>query len=167
MPTLQVGVEHIVVFINKADVVDEEMLELVELEMVDLLTDFGYNGEKTPMIRGSALLALKGDQGRYGEACIHKLIQALDEHIPLPQRDNQSPFLMPIDNFISVPGRGTVVIGTVKRGRVRKGDSLEILGFGANFKTSVTAIQVFKQEMLQAQAGDNVGMNLKQVNLNR
>ena len=139
------------------------MLELVELEMIELLTDFGFDGDNTPMIHGSALLALRGDQGEFGEPSIHKLIDALDRHIPDPQRDNQSPFLMPIDNFIGVPGRGTVVIGTIKRGCVKRGDALEILGFGANVKTSATAIQVFKQEVPQAQAGDNVGINLKQV----
>jgi len=162
----QVGVRNLVVFINKADLVDEEMLELVTLEMIELLDAFGYDGENTPMIQGSALLALRGDQSKFGEPSIHQLVEALDSHIPLPQRDNQSPFLMPIDNFISVPGRGTVLIGTVKRGRVKKGAAMEVMGFGANVKTSVTGIQVFKQEVLEAQAGDNVGVNVKQVKSN-
>ena len=104
-----------VVFINKADIVDDEMLELVELEMMELLDEFGFNGEKTPIVKGSARLALEGDQGPFGEPSIHKLINALDTHIKLGERDVTSPFLMPIDNIISVPGRGTVVIGTVKR----------------------------------------------------
>ena len=150
-------------FINKADLVDDEMLELVTLEMIELLDAFGYDGENTPMIQGSALLALRGDQSKFGEPSIHQLVEALDSYIPQPQRDNQSPFLMPIDNFISVPGRGTVLIGTVKRGRVKKGEAMEVMGFGANIKTSVTGIQVFKQEVLEAQAGDNVGVNVKQV----
>ena len=156
-----------VVFINKADLVDDEMLDLVQLEMIELLSAFGYDGENTPMIKGSALLALRGDQSKYGEPSIHQLVKALDHHIPLPQRDNQSPFLMPIDNFISVPGRGTVVIGTIKRGCLKKGAAMEVLGFGANIKTSVTGIQVFKQEQQEALAGDNVGINVKQVKPNQ
>ena len=138
------------VFINKADIVDEEMLELVELEMLDLLTDFGFDSANTPVIKGSALSALNGDKGPFGEPAIHKLIEALDSHIPLPNRDITSPFLMPIDNIISVPGRGTVVIGTVKRGKVKKGDPLQILGFGMNAKSSSSGIQVFKQNVPEA-----------------
>ena len=146
----KIGVKHLVVFINKADIVDEEMLELVELEMIELLTHFGFDGENTAMIKGSALLALKGDQGQYGEPCIHQLVKAMDRHIPLPQRDFLSPFLMPIDNILSVPGRGTVVIGTVKRGQVKKGDALRILGLGMDAKTNVSAIQAFKKDVVMA-----------------
>ena len=159
----QVGVKNLVVFINKADIVDEEMLELVELEMMDLLNDFGFDGDDTPIIRGSALLALKGDKGEFGEPSIHRLVNALDTHIKIGQRDTTSPFLMPIDNIISVPGRGTVVIGTVKRGTVKLKDPLQILGFGMDAKTHVTGIQAFKQSLPSAQAGDNVGMNVKKV----
>ena len=118
----QVGVKNLVVFINKADIVDDEMLELVELEMMELLDEFGFNGEKTPIVKGSARLALEGDQGPFGEPSIHKLINALDTHIKLGERDVTSPFLMPIDNIISVPGRGTVVIGTVKRKKAKQNE---------------------------------------------
>jgi len=160
----QVGVKNLVVFINKADIVDEEMLELVELEMIELLEDFGFDGENTPIIKGSARLALQGDKGEFGEPSIHKLVQALDTHIKIGQRDTTSPFLMPIDNIISVPGRGTVVIGTVKRGTVKLKDPLQIFGFGMDAKTTVAGIQAFKQSQPSAQAGDNIGMNVKKVN---
>lgn len=135
---------------NKADLVDEEMLELVELEMVELLCDFGFDGENTPVIKGSALKALEGEQSEYGEPSIHRLIEALDNHIPLPQRDIDSPFLMPIDNIISVPGRGTVTIGTIKRGQVKKGDGLQIIGYGMDAITSVSGMQVFKKDVTVA-----------------
>lgn len=172
-------------FINKADIVDKEMLELVEIEMMELLNDFGFDGNNTPMVHGSALLALKGDQGEYGEPSIMRLIEALDRHVNLPTRDVSSPLLMPVDNIISVPGRGTVVIGTVKRGTVKKGDSVQVMGFGYNnSKATVSALQVFKKEVGSAQvsllsitilfpfnsssfplhqAGDNIGMNIKGV----
>lgn len=159
----QVGIKNLVIFINKADIVDEEFLELVEIEMIDLLNEFGFDGEKTPIVKGSALLALQGDQGTFGEPAIHRLIEALDTHVKVGDRDVSSPFLMPIDNIISVPGRGCVVIGTVKRGTVKLKDPLQILGFGMDSKTSVSGIQVFKQNVPSAQAGDNVGLNIKQI----
>lgn len=150
-------------FINKADIVDEEMLELVEMEMVEMLNDFGFDGASSPMIRGSARLALTGDQSNYGEPSILRLVEALDHHIPLPKRDADAPLLMPIDNVLSVPGRGTIVIGTIKRGTLNKGDTTRLLGFGMDMKTNVSGMQVFKNDIATAMAGDNVGINIKGV----
>ena len=138
----QVGVKHIIVYINKADMVDEELLELVELEMRELLEDYGFDGTTTPFITGSALLALNGDKGPYGEESIHKLIEAVDNYIPLPQRDLSSPFLLPIDDFFTVPGRGSVVVGTVVQGIIKKFDKAVMLGFDKHIKTVVTDIHV-------------------------
>ena len=121
----QVGVKKIVVFINKADLVDKEMLELVEMEAMEVLDAYGFDSENTPIIHGSAKLALQGNTSEYGEPSITKLLSALDSYIDLPQRDTESPFLMPIDNIISVPGRGTVVVGTVKQGSLHKNDHLQ------------------------------------------
>ena len=121
----QVGVKKIVVFINKADIVDNEMLELVELEALELLEKFGFDTENTPVIHGSAKLALEGDTGEYGEKSIQKLVSALDNHLDLPKRDLESPFLMPIDNYLTVKGRGTVVVGTVKQGVIKKKDPVQ------------------------------------------
>ena len=163
---LQIGIRHLVVFINKADLVDDEMLELVEIEMRELLNEFGFEDDKIPMVYGSAVLALKGDQSKYGEPSIHRLIQAMDDTIELPKRDTESPFLMPIDNKLSVQGRGTVIIGTVKRGKVKKNDSLKIMGFGMNKDTTISGLQVFKKSVDMAVAGDNVGINVRSVKAN-
>jgi len=138
----QVGVKKLVVYINKADLVDDEMLELVELEVMELLENYGFDAENTPIVKGSALQALEGNEGEMGEASIHRLLAELDKHIPLPERDVSSPLLMPVDNVITVPGRGTVVIGTVKRGKVKKNDNLEICGFGQKVKVTVSNMQV-------------------------
>lgn len=135
---------------NKADIVDEEMLELVEIEMQEMLDDFGFDGGASPMVRGSARLALTGDQSQYGEPSILRLVEALDRHIPLPKRDADAPLLMPIDNVLAVPGRGTIVVGTIKRGTIKKGDSMRMLGFGTDMKTSAAGMQVFKQEVPSA-----------------
>lgn len=121
----QVGVKKLIVFINKADLVDNEMLELVELEALELLEKHGYDPENTPIIRGSARLALEGDTSEYGEQSILKLISTLDNYVDLPKRDLESPFLMPIDNFLTVKGRGTVVVGTVKQGVIKKKDPVQ------------------------------------------
>ena len=118
----QVGVKKVVVFINKADLVDKEMLELVELEALDLLEQHGFDANNTPIIQGSAKLALEGDMSEYGEPSITRLLSTLDSYIDLPERDIESPFLMPIDNILSVKGRGTVVVGTVKQGIIKKKD---------------------------------------------
>ena len=158
----QVGVKKMVVFINKADLVDEEMLELVEMEAHELLEQFGYDAEETPIVKGSAMLALQGDAtSEYGVASIGRLLDALDSHIDVPVRDTQAPLIMPIDNVLSVQGRGTIVVGTVKQGRIRKKDSLEIVGHGHQGKASVANMQIFHQDVNEALAGDNVGVNIK------
>lgn len=157
----QVGVKHIVVFINKADIVDNEVLELVELEIRELLTDFGFEGHIIPFITGSALLALNGNTSELGEQSIKKLLNAVDKYIPTPERDITSPFLMPIDNCLLVPGRGAVVIGTLKRGIVYKNNKVELLGFDEKITSSVGDIQVFKKSVESAKAGENVGILLR------
>lgn len=155
------GIKHVVVFINKADLVDEDVLELVELEIREQLTDFGFSGHEVPCIVGSALLALKGDTSAYGEQAIRKLMDAIDEYIPIPQRDTTSPFLLPIDNCMLVPGRGAVVIGTLKRGTVSRNDKVELIGFDEKIPTSIGDIQVFKQSVPSAKAGENVGILIR------
>ncbi|XP_037781135.1 elongation factor Tu-like [Penaeus monodon] len=161
----QVGVERIIVYVNKADLVDEDVLELVELEVRELLDDYGFDGANSPFIIGSALLALRGEDNELGEQSIHRLIRALDEYIPSPTRDLTSPFMLPIDNFFSVPGRGSVVIGTLKQGIMKKGAEAELLGFDRQIKTTVSNIQVFKKSVSQALAGENLGALLRGVRL--
>lgn len=141
----QVGIDKIIVYINKADQADSENLELVELELRELLCDFGFDGVNSPVVSGSALLALQGDQSEIGEPSIHRLLNAIDEYFPVPQRDITSPFLMPIDNAFTVPGRGTIVIGTIKRGTLQKNDTVSLLGFDKNIKATVGDVQIFKQ----------------------
>lgn len=148
-------------YINKADIVDNDVIELVELEIRELLTDFGFEGHEIPCIIGSALLALNGDTSEYGEKSILKLLDGVDKYIPTPKRDITSPFLLPIDNCLLVPGRGTVVIGTLKRGTVNKNDKVSLLGFDEKITTSVGDIQVFKQSVANAKAGENVGILLR------
>ncbi|XP_030023179.2 elongation factor Tu [Manduca sexta] len=157
----QVGIQHILVFINKADLVDDELKELVEIEMRELLTDFGYDGNTVPIICGSALKALNGDESEYGAPSIRKLLDTMDSYIPPIVRDLTSPFLMPIDNAFTVPGRGTVVVGTIKRGIMKKNDEADLLGFGYNIKTTLSDIQIFKKSVSEALAGDNVGVLLR------
>ncbi|KAK5648930.1 hypothetical protein RI129_003822 [Pyrocoelia pectoralis] len=159
----QVGVKKIIVYINKVDKVDNEILELVELEMRELLTDFGYDGENTPMIKGSALKALEGDSSEIGVAAIHQLLNTLDEYLSAPERDIQSPFMLPIDNTFTVPGRGTVVVGTLLKGIINKNDDSELLGFDTKLKTTVGDIQVFKKSVGKAYAGENIGVLLRGV----
>lgn len=161
----QMGVQKIIVFVNKADKVDKEVLELVDLELKELLTDFGFDGENSPMIWGSALLALKGDESEIGVPSIRKLLNALDTYIPTPTRDLKSPFLVPIDNFFTVPGRGTVVVGTLSRGVLKKNCEAELLGFDEEIKTTVSEIHVFKKSVQQATAGDHIGALLRGVKL--
>lgn len=159
----QVGVKSIVVFINKADVADEEMLDLVEIETRELISIYGFDGDNTPIIRGSALLALKGDSSEFGIPSLQTLLDALDSHIPNPSRDYTSPFILPIDNSFNVPGRGTVVVGTIKQGIVKKNTPCNLLGFGEKFKTSVSDIQIFQKSVLEAKAGENVGILIRSV----
>lgn len=161
----QVGVEKIVVFINKADQVDQEVIELVEIELRELLCDFGFDGIKSPVVVGSALLALQGDQSEMGEPAILRLLEAIDGYVPTPTRDFTSPFLLPIDNAFTVPGRGTVVIGTLARGTIRKNDDAELLGFDEQVKTTIGGLQVFKKDVSLAKAGDNIGALLRNVKI--
>eukprot|EP00096_Caligus_rogercresseyi_P015654 TRINITY_DN812_c0_g1_i1.p1 TRINITY_DN812_c0_g1~~TRINITY_DN812_c0_g1_i1.p1 ORF type:complete len:435 (+),score=85.68 TRINITY_DN812_c0_g1_i1:149-1453(+) len=156
----QVGIKNLVVFINKADIVDDpEILELVEMEVSELLTEFGYDADSTPIIKGSALKALEG----VDPSSIHKLVESLDSHISVPERDSKAPLVMPIDNVFTVPGRGTVVVGTLKSGSMKKGEKLNIAGHNYNEKCSVSGLQVFNSSVDMATAGDNVGVNLKGV----
>merc|ERR1712131_64080 len=154
----QIGVEHIVVFINKADAVeDKEMLELVELEIRELLTEFGYDGETTPVIIGSALCALENKQPDLGVNAVMNLLEVVDNHIPLPKRELEKPFLLPIESVYSIPGRGTVVSGTLERGVIKKGDECEFVGHNRSHKSVVTGIEMFHQSLDRAEAGDNLG----------
>ncbi|XP_017783779.1 PREDICTED: elongation factor Tu [Nicrophorus vespilloides] len=159
----QVGVKNIVVFINKADLVDNEVLELVELEIRELMSDFGFDGDKSPVVFGSALKALNGDE--VWEKSVKQLLDVIDDYIPTPSRDVSSPFMLPIDNAFSVPGRGTVVVGTIGRGTMKKGAEAELLGFNNKMKTIVNDIQVFKKSLPQAIAGENVGILLRGIKL--
>ncbi|XP_063696746.1 elongation factor Tu, mitochondrial-like [Culicoides brevitarsis] len=161
----QMGVDKIVVFINKADQVDNEVVELVELEIRELLEDFGFDGAHCPIVVGSALQALKGDDSPLGVPSILKLLDVLDNEFETPKRDLTSPFLVPIDNAFLVPGRGTVVVGTIKRGIVHKNCDAELLGFDEQIKTTVSDLQVFNKSVQQAQAGDNIGALLRAVKL--
>lgn len=159
----QVGVQNLVVFVNKVDTIDdEEMLELVEMEMRELLSSYGFDGDNTPVIMGSALCALEGKRPEIGSEAIMKLLDAVDEHIPTPERDLEKPFLMPIEDSFSISGRGTVVTGRVERGSLKKGEEVEIVGFNTTpIKTTVTGIEMFKKELDQAMAGDNNGILLR------
>lgn len=163
----QIGIKKLVVFVNKADQADQEMKELVEIEMRELLTDYGFDGLDTPVIHGSALLAMKGDNSEMGVPAIRNLLDAIDRHIPTPQRDLTSPFWLPIDSAFTVPGRGTVVVGTIKKGRVNKGSDAELLGHDVTLKTVVTDVQVFRKSVATAEAGDNVGLLLRAIKLDR
>lgn len=145
----QVGVEKIIVYINKADLVDQDTLELVELEVRELLTDFGFDGDNTPFIVGSALEAINLKDTKYGIKSINELLDKIDEYVPDPERDLKSPFLLPIDNAFSVPGRGTVVVGTLSKGILKKNNEAELLGFNVKIKTTVSDIQVFKKSVPQ------------------
>jgi elongation factor Tu len=157
----QVGVPAIVVFLNKVDQVeDEELLELVEEEIRELLTKYEYDGDNTPIIRGSALKAVEDPSGDAGEPII-KLLGALDEHIPQPERDEEKPFLMPIEDVFSIEGRGTVVTGRIERGVLNLNDEVEIVGIKDTTKTVVTGIEMFNKQLDQGKAGDNAGILLR------
>jgi elongation factor Tu len=156
----QVGVPRIVVFINKCDMVDDpEMLELVEMDVRDLLTQYGFDGDNTPFIFGSALKALEGDP-KYEEK-IDELLDAVDEYIPTPERDTDKPFLMSIEDVFTITGRGTVVTGRVERGQLKLNDEVEIVGLHDTKKTVVTGIEMFRKQLDYAEAGDNAGVLLR------
>jgi elongation factor Tu len=158
----QVGVPYIIVFMNKADMVDDkELLELVEMEVRELLSKYEFPGDDTPIIIGSAKLALEGDKGEMGEGAIMKLADALDSYIPEPKRAVDGAFLLPIEDVFSISGRGTVVTGRVERGIVKVGEELEIVGIKATQKTVCTGVEMFRKLLDQGQAGDNVGVLLR------
>jgi elongation factor Tu len=158
----QVGVPQIVVFLNKADMVDdEELLELVEMEVRELLDEYDFDGDNTPVIVGSALKALEGDTGEHGEEAINKLATAMDDYIPTPDRPVDQDFLMPIEDVFSISGRGTVVTGRVERGKIHTGDEVEIVGLKDTVKTTVTGVEMFRKLLDQGEAGDNVGCLLR------
>ena len=156
----QVGVPKMVVFLNKCDMVDdEELLDLVEMEVRDLLTEYGYDGDETPIIRGSALKALEGDPAWVSK--IDELMDAVDTWIPTPERDNDKPFLMSIEDVFTITGRGTVVTGRVERGMLKLNDEVEIVGIKPTKKTVVTGIEMFRKQLDFAEAGDNAGVLLR------
>jgi elongation factor Tu len=158
----QVGVPFIVVYLNKADMVDDvELLELVEMEVRELLSSYEFPGDDTPIIIGSALKALEGESSEQGEGSIGKLMEALDAYIPEPVRDVEKPFLMPIEDVFSISGRGTVVTGRVERGIIKVGDEVEIVGLRDTAKTTCTGVEMFRKLLDQGQAGDNIGVLLR------
>lgn len=153
----QIGIEHIVVFLNKADAADKEMIELVEMELRELLTEFGFKGDDVPVVTGSALYALEGKDPELGKNSVLKLLETVDTAIPTPQRDLDKPFLLPIEAVHSIPGRGTVVTGRLERGTIKKGMECEILGYNKLFKSTVTGIETYHKILEEAQAGDQLG----------
>ncbi len=161
----QVGVPSLVVYLNKVDLVDDpELLELVELEVRELLNEYGFPGDDTPVVRGSALKALEADDPDSEDAkSVWEIVQACDDFIPEPQREVDQPFLMPIEDVFSISGRGTVVTGRVERGVIKVGDEVEIVGMGETRKTVATGVEMFRKSLDQGQAGDNVGVLLRGV----
>ncbi|MDE2442141.1 MAG: elongation factor Tu [Betaproteobacteria bacterium] len=158
----QVGVPYVLVFMNKCDMVDDaELLELVEMELRELLSKYDFPGDDTPIIHGSALKALEGDQSEIGEPSIFRLADALDSYIPTPERAVDMPFLMPVEDVFSISGRGTVVTGRVERGIVKVGEEIEIVGIRPTQKTTCTGVEMFRKLLDQGQAGDNIGALLR------
>jgi len=158
----QVGVPYIVVFLNKADMVeDKELLDLVELEVRELLKKYEFPGDTIPFVTGSALKALEGDKGPMGEGAIMKLMEAVDSYIPTPKREIDKPFLMPVEDVFSISGRGTVVTGRVERGVVKIGDEIDIVGIKPTQKTVITGVEMFRKILDSGQAGDNIGLLLR------
>jgi len=158
----QVGVPYIIVYMNKADMVDDaELIELVEMEIRELLSKYDFPGDDTPIIVGSALKALEGDQSDIGEPSILKLAAALDSYIPQPERAIDGAFIMPVEDVFSISGRGTVVTGRVERGIIKVGDEIEIVGLKPTLKTVCTGVEMFRKLLDQGQAGDNVGILLR------
>jgi elongation factor Tu len=158
----QVGVPYIIVFLNKCDMVDdEELLELVEMEVRELLSKYDFPGDDIPIVKGSALKALEGDQSPIGEPAILELAAALDSYIPTPERAIDKPFLLPIEDVFSISGRGTVVTGRVERGVIKVGEEIEIVGIKPTVKTTCTGVEMFRKLLDQGQAGDNVGVLLR------
>jgi len=164
----QVNVPKLVVFLNKVDLMeDAEMLDLVEMEIRELLSKYEFDGDNTPIVRGSALKAIEGDAGELGEPCIKRLMEALDTWIPEPARDTEKPFLMAVEDVFSITGRGTVATGRIERGKVHVGDALEIIGFRDNLNTVATGIEMFRKLLDEGMAGDNVGILLRGIDKNQ
>ncbi|XP_064612416.1 elongation factor Tu, mitochondrial-like [Liolophura sinensis] len=159
----QIGISSLVVFVNKADAADKEMLELVEMEIRELLTEFGFDGDNTPIIIGSALNALEDKTPELGVEKIRELLAAVDTHIPTPVRELDKPFYLPIEGVCSIPGRGTVVTGKLERGILKKGDECEILGHNKSLKSIVTGVEMFHQLLERAEAGDQLGALLRNI----
>jgi elongation factor Tu len=160
----QVGVPYMVVFLNKADMVDDaELLELVELEIRELLSSYDFPGDDIPIIKGSALKALEGDKGELGELAINALMDAVDAYIPQPERAIDKPFLMPVEDVFSISGRGTVATGRVERGIIKVGEEVEVVGMKATAKTTVTGVEMFRKLLDEGRAGDNIGALLRGV----
>jgi elongation factor Tu len=160
----QVNVPYVVVFLNKVDMVDdEELLELVELEVRELLSEYGFPGDDTPVIRGSALKAMEAEGEGPDVECVGELMEAIDSFIPEPKRDVDKPFLMPVEDVFSITGRGTVATGRIERGIVKKGEEVEMVGMGADRKTVVTGVEMFRKLLDEGRAGDNAGLLLRGV----
>jgi len=160
----QVGVPKIIVFLNKVDMVDdEELIELVEMEIREILNSYNFPGDDTPIIKGSALKALEGDQSKIGQPAIKELVKSMDEYFSIPKRDIQLPFLMPIEDVFSISGRGTVVTGRIERGEIKVGEEIEIVGIKDPMKTTCTGVEMFRKLLDSGQAGDNVGILLRGV----
>ena len=160
----QVNVPHVVVFLNKVDMVDdEELLELVELEVRELLSEYDFPGDDTPVICGSALKAMEADGEGSDVECIQELMEAIDSFIPEPERDVDKPFLMPVEDVFSITGRGTVATGRIERGIVKQGEEVELVGMGADRKTVVTGVEMFRKLLDEGRAGDNAGLLLRGV----
>jgi len=158
----QIGVPSLVVFLNKCDIVqDEEMLELIEMEVRELLTSYNYDGANTPIIRGSALCALNGENPAMGKESILKLMEALDKHVPTPPRKLDADFLMPVEGIYSIEGRGTVVTGRIERGCVKTGDQMDIVGYGPTSTATCTGVEMFRKTLDRGEAGDNCGILLR------
>jgi elongation factor Tu len=158
----QVGVKYIVVYLNKVDMLDDpELRELVEMEVRDLLKKYEFPGDQIPIVPGSALKALEGDPSEMGEGSIHKLMDALDNYIPTPQRETDKPFLMPVEDVFSISGRGTVATGRVERGKIKVGEDVEIVGLRPTQKTVVTGVEMFRKLLDEGIAGDNIGALLR------
>ena len=160
----QVGVPYVVVFLNKADMVDDpELLELVEMEVRELLSEYEFPGDDVPVVIGSALRALEGDEGEYGEPAIVQLMEAVDEYVPEPERDIDRDFLLAVEDVFTIQGRGTVATGRVETGQIRLNEEIEIVGIRPTRKTVVTGVEMFNKSMDSAQAGDNIGALLRGV----
>ncbi|KAE9544368.1 hypothetical protein AGLY_001547 [Aphis glycines] len=157
----QIGIGHVIVFINKVDAADSEMVELVEMEIRELLTEMGFDGDNLPVIKGSALCALEGKEPEIGEKAIESLLNEVDKYVPQPTRDLDKPFMLPVEHVYSIPGRGTVVTGRLERGIIKKGNECEFVGYNKVIKSTITGIEMFHKILEEAQAGDQLGALIK------